>query len=185
MKRFPWKVLTKKKDWLSGWPILILIQKAAMKSQLKNENCLSALMTSPSSLLNWKGGPFHSAILSSWYIDWPKIIGVSLLQKTTDKNELLTCLSCLRSYRAEVKSGKAKSWWRTSAKTRRMVKQLQFGCPLWSGDRLDWSKSSPTVPRQLPDKDTTYVVVTTASLTPCNITTQIIWLVNSLPDKFL
>ncbi len=60
MKRFPKKELTKKEDWLSGWPILIPIQKAAMKSQHMNGSCLSALMTSLSSLLGWKGGILHS-----------------------------------------------------------------------------------------------------------------------------
>jgi hypothetical protein len=41
---------------------------------------------------------------------------------------------------------------RTSAKISQMVKRLQFRCPLWSDDWLDWSKSSSIVPHQLPDK---------------------------------
>ncbi len=74
MKRFPWKKLTKKEDWLSGWPILILIQKAAMKSQHMNGSCLSAIMTFLSSLLGWKGNLIHYK--TYFLLGCPKTLGV-------------------------------------------------------------------------------------------------------------
>jgi hypothetical protein len=112
MKRFPWKVLTKKEDWLSGWPILILIQKAAMKNLHMNGSCLSALMTSLSSLLGWKGNLILYAILSPWLTknSWCVII-------IENRQEWAAYLPFLPSYRPEVWSGKTKScWWRRENK---------------------------------------------------------------------
>jgi hypothetical protein len=121
-----------------------------MKSQHMNGSCLSALMTSLSSLLGWKGNLIHYA--TYFLLGWPKTLGVSLLLKT-DKNGQLTCLSCHPiGQKFGVGRQRAGGDGRTSAKISQMVKRLQFRCPLWSDDWLDWSKSSSIVPHQLPDK---------------------------------